>query len=498
MKLRKVIKLIAQALEDLPPQVGYPEMQPDWNESVPEPIGYVYHVSPYAKEIMEQGFILDPTKTTLGAFGELNSVSTTNYENAKLYKEGIKLIVGVANNEISINDLIDLVGSNYAINIINYLMKDEVRNYWNTNFDFYALLKENPQYTAYDARDEIRKAQVVFMPPSFSPEDGIENFLRTKDGEQWIQTLFSTNLSVNGQPLSEEQILDRKWDFLKAASNVIDIPLVIGDFPEHLKTRTMDDVGIVEVAVAPTEFSKYSPRKEKGKGTYTYQPGEQEWKFYDVTDLLPVRIVGMHYLKQAIKRLADIQTDKIVKEEVIAWFKQHPNPDDDDVHGFAESLGVEPHEFEEIVYSILTEHLKNGIKLLAQEKPWMREAYDYGKATKDYDIYDIVYKELAPSWIFDTFETNEFFEIGRQDFPFPEYVTGWRYGHIPSSGRSTNYRDNKLEKGVSVMALDGDPKVKTLSEFGISHRIIVHIGGFLNPLDIGGDGEPLLLSAKEI
>jgi len=63
------------------------------------------------------------------------------------------------------------------------------------------------------------------------------------------------------------------------------------------------------------------------------------------------------HIKQALKLIADIQTDVISDEEVIAWFEQHPNPDDDDVHAFAESIGIEPHEFEEIIYSLLTERL---------------------------------------------------------------------------------------------------------------------------------------------
>jgi len=40
------------------------------------------------------------------------------------------------------------------------------------------------------------------------------------------------------------------------------------------------------------------------------------------------------------------------------WFKKHPRPSDDQVHKFAEELGVNPHKFEEHVYMILGDLLK--------------------------------------------------------------------------------------------------------------------------------------------
>ncbi len=100
--------------------------------------------------------------------------------------------------------------------------------------------------------------------------------------------------------------------------------------------------------------------------------------------------------------------------------------------------------------------------------------------------------------MFDDFEAGVWFEAGRQGAPAPTWTTAWRYGEIPEGGQSKNYRDNQLERGVSVMAIDGEPPVKTLSEFGIRHRRVVCVGGWLNPLDVGGDGEPLLISAQKI
>ena len=326
--LRTGIKLLAQALEDLPPQEGYPELHPDWHETVPEPIGYVYHVSPYAKEIMEQGFILDPTKTTLGAFGELNSVSTTNYENAVVYKEGIQIVVGVGNGELDTQGLVKIIGPSIIEEPATYKIKEEFLNFWN---DFYtanrevalALLPE--EYKQHEERykqemgefdkfvEEVNKRGEPTdeeLTRSTEMYEAIErpmtSFLASNTAKEWFWNFFINDLDFEGNPLSEDEAKQRRWEVLKAAAFYTDIPVVCGiDIPEHLQTRKMSDVGIVEVAVAPVEYTKHPPYKKEdiGKGVYSYTPGEQEWKFYDITDLMPVRIVG--HLNSAIKRLAE-------------------------------------------------------------------------------------------------------------------------------------------------------------------------------------------------
>ena len=46
-----------------------------------------------------------------------------------------------------------------------------------------------------------------------------------------------------------------------------------------------------------------------------------------------------------------------LKEKLIAFFKANPNPDDDKVHAFAEQNGINPHELEEEIYKLVTEHV---------------------------------------------------------------------------------------------------------------------------------------------
>ncbi|MCZ6507095.1 MAG: hypothetical protein O7A04_03465 [Acidobacteria bacterium] len=128
----------------------------------------------------------------------------------------------------------------------------------------------------------------------------------------------------------------------------------------------------------------------------------------------------------------------------------------------------------------------------------IQAAYDAGKATAGRSIDDIVYGDLAPEWIFEDFTANQFFEIGRQGYNLPDLVYGWRYGDVPECSRSRNYREGRLEDGVSVMQLDGEDKIKTLSELrgSFDNRPKIRVSGYRNPLDDGGDGEPLLLACS--
>lgn len=130
-------------------------------------------------------------------------------------------------------------------------------------------------------------------------------------------------------------------------------------------------------------------------------------------------------------------------------------------------------------------------------KKWMTDSYESGKSTAALSYNDIIYGDLAPSWIFNDFDANELFEIGRQGHEFPEIASGWRYGNIPESGRSYNYREQVAERGVSMMQLDGKDKMKTLAEMrgSFDNRPKINVIGLLNPLEVGGDGEPLILCA---
>jgi len=49
-----------------------------------------------------------------------------------------------------------------------------------------------------------------------------------------------------------------------------------------------------------------------------------------------------------------------LQNEIIKWFLKNPYPDDDKVHTFAESLGIEPDKFESEIYAVLSSLLSEG------------------------------------------------------------------------------------------------------------------------------------------
>lgn len=92
------------------------------------------------------------------------------------------------------------------------------------------------------------------------------------------------------------------------------------------------------------------------------------------------------------------------------------------------------------------------------------------------------------------------YDAGCRGAEMPHYVTGWRYGHLPSSGHSYNYADDYAEGGVSLMEVDGGDKTQNLISalyIGVD-RPIVKVAGWLNTLKHGSDGEPLVFWAREI
>jgi len=91
------------------------------------------------------------------------------------------------------------------------------------------------------------------------------------------------------------------------------------------------------------------------------------------------------------------------------------------------------------------------------------------------------------------------FEAGVLGHDMPRWVSGWRYGDIPSRGTSWNHRDNSAEKGVSIMAIDGDTQPQTDGTFELFNcdRPHVRIVGWLIGFR-GSDGERLVVGAQRL
>jgi hypothetical protein len=99
------------------------------------------------------------------------------------------------------------------------------------------------------------------------------------------------------------------------------------------------------------------------------------------------------------------------------------------------------------------------------------------------------------------FDFPEFvaFQAGIEGKEKPYWISGWRYGLISDSMRSKNFAESVLESGVSVMALSNGLSTPDVGFelFGMSGNSTKYfVSGFLNTIETGGDGEPLLLWAQ--
>jgi hypothetical protein len=57
----------------------------------------------------------------------------------------------------------------------------------------------------------------------------------------------------------------------------------------------------------------------------------------------------------------EIANDKSIRAEIVKFFKSNPQPTDDQMHGLADKLKLDPSELETIVYSILSDIISGGL-----------------------------------------------------------------------------------------------------------------------------------------
>ena len=60
--------------------------------------------------------------------------------------------------------------------------------------------------------------------------------------------------------------------------------------------------------------------------------------------------------------LLELKNDGMMElhDKIIRWFIANPKPDDSQVHAFAESMGIDPDEFEGHIYMILSDLIHEG------------------------------------------------------------------------------------------------------------------------------------------
>jgi len=77
-------------------------------------------------------------------------------------------------------------------------------------------------------------------------------------------------------------------------------------------------------------------------------------------DLKTKRDVLATLLRSGRRDLARVVAKPDLRGSIVKFFKQNPNPSDDQVHELAESLGIDAHELEAAIYSLLSEYLSKG------------------------------------------------------------------------------------------------------------------------------------------
>jgi hypothetical protein len=97
------------------------------------------------------------------------------------------------------------------------------------------------------------------------------------------------------------------------------------------------------------------------------------------------------------------------------------------------------------------------------------------------------------------------FRAGLYAKPIPYLVTGYRLGKIPVSKQSKNHREGWLENGVSCLLVKKPGEKITSSDRGYMDAATAFYGrgriykvkGYLNTVDTGSDGEPLVILPPE-
>jgi hypothetical protein len=93
------------------------------------------------------------------------------------------------------------------------------------------------------------------------------------------------------------------------------------------------------------------------------------------------------------------------------------------------------------------------------------------------------------------------FQAGLYAKPMPSLVIGYRLGKIPVSKQSKNHRDGGLESGISCLFIkqegeaitDSDRDYIETAKAFYGQGSIYKVKGYLNTVDTGSDGEPLVI-----
>lgn len=87
--------------------------------------------------------------------------------------------------------------------------------------------------------------------------------------------------------------------------------------------------------------------------------------------------------------------DSDLQNEIIKWFTENPYPDDSQIHKFAESKGIDSHEFEKQIYGILSSFLSEGRSKGKDIQPDAKELEMGIKVEMEHTTLPIISRKIA-------------------------------------------------------------------------------------------------------
>ena len=133
-----------------------------------------------------------------------------------------------------------------------------------------------------------------------------------------------------------------------------------------------------------------------------------------------------------------------------------------------------------------------ALQMLPKPRRSLDAAYQDGVKTRSQDpqYYDV------PDYVGYDMARTAAFEMGREGAEPPRWVMAERIGKLPTEGRSKNFAEDRMERGVSVLRIVGEPQadVGTYEMFNPGEKR--YVAGWL--VGLGSDGEPLLADAVDL
>jgi hypothetical protein len=133
-----------------------------------------------------------------------------------------------------------------------------------------------------------------------------------------------------------------------------------------------------------------------------------------------------------------------------------------------------------------------ALQMLPKPRRSLDAAYKDGVNTRSQDpqYYDV------PDYVGYDMARTAAFEMGREGAEPPRWVMAERIGKLPIEGRSKNFAEDRMERGVSVLRIVGEPQSNagTYEMFNPGEKR--YVAGWL--VGFGSDGEPLLADTVDL